>query len=340
MAILKENIKKTIASSAILTRLLGLIAYDFPKVFLYHRFSQPNVMCPHRVSADTFRWQLERIAERYQVLTFRTCVEYFMANGAWPERCAVITVDDGYRDFYEWAYPELRRLSLPATFFVTVNFVEQKLWLWPDRLHYVIENTRESALKVSVEGKNIRFQLNNQAEKFTAWKSLSDNCISLADSAKESLIATVESELGVNLPAVPPAAYAAVTWEELAEMQGNGIEIGSHTMTHPILSRISRERLVEEVVTSRVVLEKMLKAPVRTFCYPNGQPGDINDEVVAVVRDAGYIGAPFWFDLTTWDPFLVPRMGVSNDRADFMCKLGGLELAGLKLRKAFRGGSS
>lgn len=116
-------------------------------------------------------------------------------------------------------------------------------------------------------------------------------------------------------------------------MHHNGIEIGSHTMSHPILSRIGSGRLQEEIGTSRAILEEKLRAPIRTFCYPNGQPGDINDEVVSTVRDAGYVGAPYFFDLTKWDPYLVPRMGVSNDRGDFLAKLNGLEMMGMKIRK-------
>lgn len=335
----KKGIKKLITYSGFLTHLLVVSNGKFPKVFLYHRFSPPNVSLPHRVSADNFRWQLERIAERYQVLTFEECIQYFLANGAWPERCAVITVDDGYRDFYEWAYPELQRLSLSATFFVTVGFVQKFLWLWPDRLQYFIQNTKKTSMKMIFAGRDKSLQLTSHEEKFNAWNFLSDYCITLEDGAKEQLIEKIEYDLGVEIPTVPPSDYAAISWEELAEMQGNGIEIGSHTMSHPILSKISPERLNEEVVTSRVVLEKMLKAPVCTFCYPNGRHGDINDEVIEVVRAAGYIGAPFGFDLTTWDPFLIPRMGVSNDRVDFMNKLAGLEEMGLKLRKSFRGGS-
>ena len=64
------------------------------------------------------------ISKKYKVITFGECVIHFNKNGVWPKKSAVVTVDDGYRDFYQYAYPELKRLNLPATFFVTVNFVD------------------------------------------------------------------------------------------------------------------------------------------------------------------------------------------------------------------------
>ncbi len=331
--VIKQMVKNAILKTELLNRVAVSLTGNFPKIFLYHRFSPEGVSLPHRVSADNFRWQLERVASRYKVLSFGECVEYFDTKGFWPEKCAVITVDDGYRDFYEWAYPELKRFSLPATFFVTVNFIDHKLWLWPDRLHYAIEKTSKTDLQVNIKGQDRKFPLTNQEEKFKGWKSLSDYCISLDNSEKEHLISTVEEGLEVDLPFMPTSEYAAVTWDELSEMHRNDIEIGSHTMSHPILSRIGLERLRHEVVTSRTILEERLQTQIRSFCYPNGQPGDITDEVVSAVRDAGYVGAPYFFDLTKWDPYLVPRMGVSNDRNDFLAKLAGLELIGLKFKK-------
>ncbi len=330
---IKIKTKKALLRIARFSGLPDLIFSYLPKVFLYHRFSETGSTNCYRVSADNFRWQLETITKKYKVLSFGECVEYFHLNGKWPKKCAVITVDDGYRDFYELAYPELQRLSLPATFFVTVNFVDKKLWLWPDRLYFIIQETSKNHLYLDILDKSYSFQLDNDHNKYSAWSDLCNLCISLPDSTKNNLIREVEAALDINVPNIPTADYAPVTWDELIEMQSNGIEIGSHTMNHPILSHVNTQVLQEEIVTSRDFLQKKLGVPIHTFCYPNGQLGDINDEVIETVRNAGYIGAPYYLDLTNWEPFLVPRMGVSNDRDDFLAKLSGLELAGLKLKK-------
>jgi peptidoglycan/xylan/chitin deacetylase (PgdA/CDA1 family) len=79
--------------------------------------------------------------------------------------------------------------------------------------------------------------------------------------------------------------YAAATWDQLREMNQAGIEIGSHTVTHPILTNVDDEQLRYELVSSKSRLESELNSPVTLFCYPNGT---YDDRVEAAVRDAGY----------------------------------------------------
>lgn len=79
-----------------------------------------------------------------------------------------------------------------------------------------------------------------------------------------------------------------VTWEQLQEAAAAGTEIGSHTVTHPELHIVSPSRLVSELQESRKVLESKLSLTVHFFCYPVGRH---NDQVVAAVREAGYLGA-------------------------------------------------
>lgn len=333
---LRQIVKRAIISSPFLQGQVSRLAGDFPRVFVFHRFSEAGVDYPHRVSGDVFRWQLQQISRRCQVMTFRECIEHYRVRGEWPERCAVITVDDGYRDFYQFGFPALRSLGLKATFFVTTNFVESQIWLWPDRLDFTLNNTEKKRLEIEMGGCHRVFPIEDNTTISSAWKALVNHCIGIPDQERKALLKEIEDKTEVALQDRPPEGYAAVTWEELNEMMESGIEIGSHTLNHPILSRLSSDALVDEIYESKNVLERQLGTPVYTFCYPNSGPGDINDQVIAAVADAGYIGAVFGTDLARWAPYEVPRMGVTNDRGDFLAKLCGLELAGTKLRNSFK----
>jgi peptidoglycan/xylan/chitin deacetylase (PgdA/CDA1 family) len=131
---LKKRTKKIITNSEILLKLLKMLTGDMPRVFVWHRFAAPMENKYGHVSADVFGWQLDQIRQDFQVLSLGEMLDYYNQHGKWPKRCVVLTIDDGYRDFCQWAYPELRKRGMKATFFVTVNFVEGKIWLWPDRL--------------------------------------------------------------------------------------------------------------------------------------------------------------------------------------------------------------
>lgn len=318
--------KKTIISNSLLRGALLKFGGNYPRIFLYHRFSAAMVYHPNRVSANEFGWQLDQISKRFKILSLGESLQHYNKQGNWPEKCVILTIDDGYRDFYEFAFQELKQRSLTATLFVTVNFVDKRIWLWPDRLYYAIKSTEKAILCIKIKKQYRTFNVNNDIGKCTAWKTINDYCISVADHEKESLITKIETDLGVDMPKSPPAGFQAVTWEELAEMHDYGIEIGSHTMNHPILSRISPERSKNEIKTSRTVLEQKLRSPVRTFCYPNGMPEDVNDSVIKQVLKAGYIGAVLAKNLRSWNPYLLPRFGCSNDRIDFMWKLYGGEV--------------
>jgi peptidoglycan/xylan/chitin deacetylase (PgdA/CDA1 family) len=82
-----------------------------------------------------------------------------------------------------------------------------------------------------------------------------------------------------------------MTWDQVREMGANGIEFGSHTLTHPIMTRIPHEQVKRELVESKQLIEQEIGKPVVTFAYPNGGPEDFNPGIIAELRDAGYMMA-------------------------------------------------
>jgi peptidoglycan/xylan/chitin deacetylase (PgdA/CDA1 family) len=70
------------------------------------------------------------------------------------------------------------------------------------------------------------------------------------------------------------------------------MQVGAHTVNHPILTGLPRERILDEVRDSRAWLEEILRSPVGLFAYPNGKPGlDYGPEAVEVVRELGFEAA-------------------------------------------------
>jgi hypothetical protein len=120
---------------------------------------------------------------------------------------------------------------------------------------------------------------------------------------------------GVSLPEQAPAKYAPCTWAELREMAGSLVEIGSHTVTHPILSSITDEESWKELTESRRQIEEALGTQVRSFCFPNGQPEDYRASQVKEVQEAGYncaVVADFDLVQNGADPYRLPRIGMER----------------------------
>ena len=296
-----------------------------PRIFVYHRFCHAGNSDDNLMDSDSFEWQLKIITRYCNVLSLGEYLDLKVNRKKIPDRTVVITIDDGYMDFYEYAYPILKKYGITATFFVTVNFIEKKIWLWPDRIDYIVKNTAKNSLCFNFDGKKFDIASSDSALQFKSWREITDYCISITNFKKWELIHSLENYTGVKCPEEIPSEYQPVTWEQLKEMSDWGIEIGSHTMTHPILSKIDNAELVEEINTSKTVIESRLGRKVHSFCYPNSAPGDINDAVIQQVKKSGYFGGVFGTYPDSKDIFQIPRIGSERNKTNFLWKLSGVE---------------
>ena len=107
----------------------------------------------------------------------------------------------------------------------------------------------------------------------------------------------------------PRATWTRIlTGQEVRLLHANGIEIGSHTVTHPDLTLLDRAAAEEELRVSKLDLENLLGAEVGVAAYPKGLA---NDDTRLACRAAGYRAACRFRGVGTWsDPFDLPRQPV------------------------------
>lgn len=334
---LKEIVKKLFLKLPFFISVVSFLTRKSPRVFMYHRFSEGLDGVEGRVDAETFDWELSQLKNRWKVITLGEYLELRRDGTDLPSYLVILTVDDGYGDFYRVAYPRLKKHGLTATFFPTIGFVDGG-WLWWDRIHYAFEHSPREGLSLEFLGEKFKVDLRDGDRKI-ACKTFVDYCLTLDDDTKWTLISRLEKELEVALPPSPPEEYAAVGWGQLREMSKNRIEIGSHTMSHPVLSRVSDQSFAEEIETSKKRIETKLDQEVFSFCYPNGGPDDLNEEICRFVEKAGYRGAVVAYDgpHEPFDPCRIPRMAAGRDKTDFLWKLCGMERLVLDIKNRLKG---
>lgn len=293
-----------------------------PRIFMYHRFAERPA--PRKLVLDAFEAQLRVLAREFNTMTMAELVRHVRANGEAPPHAAVITVDDGHRDFFDLAVPLLKRYGVKATLFATTRFVAGDFWLWPDRLEYALFHSKERTL--DLDGGD-RWTLGDESARWHAWDALVDRCTRLPDDAKDVLIARTIDALNVDVPEAPAPAYSALTVEELRRLASDGFEIGAHTRTHPILSRLPALTLADEIDGAKRDLEAWLQTEVVSFCYPNGASADFNDTVKRRVAAAGFdsaVAAYFRHDVLA-DLYEIKRLSCGNDQFQFQRNAYGVE---------------
>ncbi len=107
------------------------------------------------------------------------------------------------------------------------------------------------------------------------------------NSRKAELAGLIYERLGLDYEELK-GKRLYLSWEEIREMAGGGIEFGSHTVTHPRLSALAPEACSSELVSSKRIIEERIGRPVRTLAYPFGGKLEFNESVEKAAREAGY----------------------------------------------------
>ncbi len=301
-------------------------------ILTYHRFSANGY--GEYTSAAAFNEQLAYLKAHYQVVPLSHLVERLSVSGSLPPGMAAITIDDGYSDSYEIAYPLLKRYGVPATIYLVTDFVERYAWMWTDKVRYITAQAVAQRLAITIDGDQYRFELDDHGSRIAASERINAALKRLSEEMKEETIKQLASLLEVIIPATPPDDFSAVSWEEVHEMARNRIEFGSHTLTHPILTNVGDEQLRQELTESRTHIEAVLRRRIEQFCYPNG---DYNERVTSEVSRAGYVSAVTTVSglVETGDErFTLRRIHTEHDLPHFLQRTSGFEQLKIKLRSS------
>jgi peptidoglycan/xylan/chitin deacetylase (PgdA/CDA1 family) len=292
---------------------------------MYHRFSQTPQS--RRLDVTALRQQLEYLARHCSVLSLDELISGYRSSKALPKHAVVVTVDDGYEDFYRYAWPEFKAAGIPVILYVTTEFIDQSIWLWPDRVRYILEQAGPQEACFSWRDDVIELSLTSGHERERTWHWVAEHCLAITDDEKHQLIDALADKLGVVVPPRPVSGYRACSWEQLREMQHEGLFIGAHTCTHPKLTSLTPASQAEEIIESKRQAQMKLNKPVEHFCYPNGAAQDFDARTLDIVRTNGFKSAVVGFHdgaSPAKTMFELRRIGVDHDWQQFVDAARGL----------------
>lgn len=222
---------------------------------------------------------MEYLRRKYTILPLEEAMEK-LRLGTLPPYTMAITFDAGYANNYTYAFPVLRAHSVPATVYVSTNFVDKGEPLWMDRLEYLIG--------MAPTGKDVP-----KNEKIATSQELEKRLQTCSNTTREDRLKGLEKGAGISLTdfAGDKALYAPLAWEECRMMRSWRIAFGAHTKSHPILSRISIYDQRDEIASSRKILSDALGTTSNIFAYPHGEQESWTHETIEALKELGFTGA-------------------------------------------------
>jgi peptidoglycan/xylan/chitin deacetylase (PgdA/CDA1 family) len=234
------------------------------------------------VTESKFEGQLDCLTRTFDIVPL-AAVPRLIRTG--PTRAtAVITFDDGFMNNFEVALPILRRASVPAAVFICPDFVDSEEILWYCRLNRALAETPLA----EVEWNGTLVDLSSPQARALASSRLQAE---LKRRSPSDLLDNVEDILKNLVRERKPEAdspYRMLTSTAIRSMQETGlIEFGAHTMSHAILRQLSSAERRTQIEASIAAVEKLSCHRCNLFAYPNGKPGDYDEECVSIVAAAG-----------------------------------------------------
>ena len=238
-------------------------------ILMYHRIASvdrdPWSLC---VSAPHFAEQLEVLRKHRRVR-----LHELQPGGRSLDRglSVALTFDDGYADNLHEGLPLLKRYDTPATFFITTGYIGSTGEFWWDQLERIIHAQSPPA------------GLSSDDWHLSLYRDLRPRSHEVRQAILEQMLADCDQTAAAR------PSHRIMNCEELSRLAAEDpVDMGAHTMTHPLLAALTLKAQVSELRDSKRYLESLLGQPISSFSYPYGGGDHYTADTVRAAADCGF----------------------------------------------------
>lgn len=288
-------------------------------ILMYHRvLAEPDPLQPDVPHQALLAEQFRTLAGAFNVLPLHEAAS-LLQQGRLPPGAACITFDDGYRDNHDLALPLLREFGLPATVFVATGFLNGGR-MFNDSVVETVRRLDTGEIDLSRVGLGKRL-VSDIASRRTLISDLTKAVKYLEPAERDDFCETLCHRAGSRLP-----TDLMMDDRQVKAMSDAGIDIGGHTVNHPILARVDAEVAQREIDTNRDQITALTGKQPLCFAYPNGKPNlDYSSAHARMVSKAGYqaaVSTAVGVASDDADPFQLPRfMPRERSAAQFVARM-------------------
>jgi peptidoglycan/xylan/chitin deacetylase (PgdA/CDA1 family) len=313
----KRELLARLCYKAGLTRVLEALPQRRTLIILnYHRIGNadetPFDSGVFSATAEQFDSHIAYLKRRFHISTLEEAFAV-MGGESPPGTSVLITFDDGYLDNYTVAFPILRSHGVQAVFFLPTAFIGTGKLPWWDAIAYMLKKSVKKRIQLEYPEPAI-FDLLGDGRKALSTQILRLFTQPAVKDPKRFLM-ELEKECEVSRP-TSVAERCFLDWDEARDMQRGGMEFGSHTHSHEILTKLSSELQLEEIRHSREILERELHRRVDILAYPVGLKHCFSAETTSALEQTGYRAAFSFYGGSNRPgeirPFDIRRYGVAD----------------------------
>jgi peptidoglycan/xylan/chitin deacetylase (PgdA/CDA1 family) len=279
--------------------------------FLFHRVSPERDLLWDPMEVAHFEKCIKYISSHYEVIGVEQLPE--LKNDFQKHKYATISFDDGYKDNITYALPVLDKYGIKASFYVVTDCIDKNIPTWTHLVEYLFQHTTKNNLQLDFDFFSVPFIVKgfrSSAERIEYCRKLIPYLKVLSNEQRVSVISAITQTFDdVKIPEF------MMSWNDLKELNAKGHYIGSHTVTHGMLGRMSDENEIKaELLNSGNAIKKNIGYFPTTIAYPIG---DYNANVIKLCKECGYeIGLATKQDV--YDPltdaiFEIPRIELPNE---------------------------
>jgi peptidoglycan/xylan/chitin deacetylase (PgdA/CDA1 family) len=263
-------------------------------ILLYHRITdkgskyhnQGRAMHHHIKHLER---ELAYLKKNYQILTLDEVIQGFKSRVGFRSPSVAITFDDGYLDNYTLAYPVLKKHGVPATIYLTTDFIGTSQRIWTDQIEFMLLGSGKEQFNLPRLFGDRELRIRTKKEKEHVSNEITEALKKRPDAERTEIMYELFKTLEMKgNPGRNCEERIMLNWDEVKEMANDGFVIGSHSHTHPILSRMPIQKAKDEILQSKKIIEGTLGIKVEHFAFPNGKEDDFNEELKDYCQEIGF----------------------------------------------------
>ncbi len=258
-------------------------------ILMFHSIGDDRSFSDNRLPAARFEQVVSYLSKNWEIVPVSRIVAAIEKGEEPSSRWVALTFDDGYADNARVALPILEKYGAKATFFLPAGVLDGTEFDAPTRLFYdEIERMLLSAPArgpVALRLVNTRLDLASERTRTESAKRLILEIREKPPAEIALIVAELTEALNIH---EAPSGRLYLTWDDARRLEGAGMDIGSHSISHAWLSALPRAAMLQELNESKRRLDARLSRRVDGFAFPFGKPDSIPVGVAVDLKTAGY----------------------------------------------------